>query len=325
MLYKCTQCSYMSDNRTNVKRHMCNKHPGIECIFENAQQKVYSSQQNVEDTQQKDKEFKCTKCYKSFDKNWILTRHIPKCTGKSHPCQCIYCNKILSSKSSLSQHKQICPKNSQLILHSSNDNDSQVSVQNIDTQNNTNIETQNNIQSQVNNNVTINVLKFPEYGEDYDFMTDHITREMYKKIWDQNKPEIGFRKFVDAVLNRPENRVVKKNNPNINYSMIHQGDDKWELAHDKDVFPILTHQMSCAALQCTEDYKKKMYFMRTDIQRVLGYLDDVNTENNDDETHFKDAVQRIRLMVVNLTKRWEEELALASLDNEAHASTIHQV
>ena len=168
-----------------------------------------------------------------------------------------------------------------------------------------------------NNNVTINVLKFPEYGEDYDFMTDHITREMYKNIWDQNKPEIGFRKFVDAVLNRPENRVVKKNNPNINYSMIHQGDDKWELAHDKDVFPILTHQMSCAALQCTHDYKKKMYFMRTDIQRILGYLDDVNTENDDDETHFKDAVQRIRLMVVNVTKRWEEELAALETDTQA--------
>ena len=57
--------------------------------------------------------------------------------------------------------------------------------------------------------------------------------------------------------------------------------------------------------------------MRTDIQRILGYLDDVNTENDDDETHFKDAVQRIRLMVVNVTKRWEEELAALETDTQA--------
>lgn len=316
MMYKCLHCSYMSDNKSNVIRHQNVKHQSNQLNNEDITHVV----DEVDEESPKVDILKCEKCDKEFNRKWNLTRHLPNCKSKINPLECTICHKIYASKSSLSHHKKRC-SNSQLILHSGNDNDSQVSVQNIDTQNNTNIETQNNIQSQVNNNnVTINVLKFPEYGEDYDFMTDHITREMYKKIWDQNKPEIGFRKFVDAVLNRPENRVVKKNNPNINYSMIHQGDDKWELAHDKDVFPILTHQMSCAALQCTEDYKKKMYFMRTDIQRVLGYLDDVNTENNDDETHFKDAVQRIRLMVVNLTKRWEEELAIAELDNETQSA-----
>jgi hypothetical protein len=289
----------------------CNKEDTI------SNKNIDKNNENLDIKSQENNDLKCSQCNKEFSKKWILKRHSDTCKGIYNPFECKNCHKELSSYSALSRHRKTCAS-TQLILHSGND-DAQVSVQNIDTQNNTNIETQNNtnIQTQVNNNVTINVLKFPEYGEDYDFMTDHITREMYKNIWDQNKPEIGFRKFVDAVLNRPENRVVKKNNPNINYSMIHQGDDKWELAHDKDVFPILTHQMSCAALQCTHDYKKKMYFMRTDIQRILGYLDDVNTENDDDETHFKDAVQRIRLMVVNVTKRWEEELAALETESQA--------
>jgi hypothetical protein len=309
---------------------MANKHPENQEIINIPQQKVNYlqqevnlEQQNVSEIPQKGKEFKCTQCYKEFDKKWILTRHLPKCSGKSHPCECVHCHKILSSKSSLSQHKQICSKNSQLILHQQQNTDKnlpEVSVQNINTQQN--IETQNNtvIQNQTNN-VTINVLKFPEEGDEFDFLCDHITKEMYKKIWDQTKPEIGFRKFVNAILERPENRIVKKNNPNVNYSKIHQGEDKWELAHDEDVFPLLTHQMSCAALQCSHEYKKQMYFMRTDIKRVLQYLDDVNTENDDNVNYFREAAQRIRLMVVNLTKRWEENLAATAIPPTTAPST----
>ena len=70
---------------------------------------------------------------------------------------------------------------------------------------------------------------------------------------------------------------------------------------------MLTWQMTCAALQCTHDYKKKIKLLHTDVKKILRYLDDVNTENDDDEPTFKDAVARIQAMVLNLTKQWLQE------------------
>lgn len=327
-MFKCTCCTYISDNKANVRRHMNNKHNIIidDCNNNNSKvdkinknsdinnENVDTNNENINTENPEEKSFKCLKCNKSFQKNWLLKRHSDTCKGIRNPFECVHCHKALSSYSALSRHRKTCTS-TQLILYQEQENNKnlpEVSVQNINTQQN--IETQNNtvIHNQTNN-VTINVLKFPEEGDEFDFLCDHITKEMYKKIWDQTKPEIGFRKFVNAILERPENRIIKKNNPNVNYSKIHQGEDKWELAHDEDVFPLFTHQMSCAALQCSQEYKKQMYFMRTDIKRVLQYLDDVNTENDDNVNYFREAVQRIRLMVVNLTKRWEESLAATAI------------
>jgi hypothetical protein len=247
--------------------------------------------------------FKCDKCYKCYTLQTSLNRHYKSCKGIQNSLECEICHKIYSSRFTLSHHRKTCKNNQLIIKEKLQNNDSIPITTNIQTQNN-NIQTQNNTNTQ---NITINVLKFPEDGDEFDFLSDHIDKETFKKLWDNVKPEIGFRKFSHAILDRPENRIVRKTGGNTKYSKIHQGNNEWELALDKDVYPMLTFQMSCAALQCTHDYKKKVKLIRTDIQKILKYLDDVNTENDDDEPYFKDAVERIQTMVFNMTKQWQKE------------------
>jgi len=300
------------------KQHNMVYIPSTATFFENKQnvadilQNVTISNQNVTNNDSVLK-LNCEDCYKLFTTKASLLRHKNICKKIKNPNECELCHKIYSFRSALSHHRKKC-KTTQLIIHESNKTE-EVSVantavapitNNIDTQN---IQTQNNIQNQTNTqNITINILKFPEDGDDFDFLSDHIDKETFKKLWDNVKPEIGFRKFSHAILDRPENRIVRKTGGNTKYSKIHQGNNKWELALDKDIYPMLTFQMSCAALQCTHDYKKKVKLIRTDIQKILKYLDDVNTENDDDEPYFKDAVERIQTMVFNMTKQWQKEL-----------------
>lgn len=172
----------------------------------------------------------------------------------------------------------------------------------------TNIASVNNhsqIQTQ-NNNVTNNnvvVLKFPGFcDEDFDFERDHIKN--LSLLWDCSRPEIGFFKYATAVLANPRNRYVKKTDAKANHSSIHVGDGEWELALDKDVFSRLTFDMSVSALGACHANKKSLRLVKTNLERVFKYLDDVNTEN---DPEFTDALQRLKLIIVNLTKKWEKE------------------
>ena len=247
----------------------------------------------------------CEKCEKILSRPIYLKNHLEKCKGKVNKLECQYCQELFTLSQSKYRHQKKCKAKDQQLIVSESKKD--IVSTHIQTQN---IETQNNItNSNNNNNITINVLKFPEEGEDFDFLRDHIDKDMFKKLWDQHNPEIGFRKFTHAILDRAENRIVKKNNLNTNYSSIHQGDDKWEIALDQDVFPILTHQMSCAALECSHEYKKKkINLIRTDIGRILEYLDNVNIENDDtNEKYFTNALKKIKILVHNMTKRWDNE------------------
>jgi hypothetical protein len=112
---KCTQCYKVFQKSWILNRHLltCNgkTHP-CECI---KCHKIYSSKSSLSQHRKicivekiTTTEFKCDQCYKSFDKNWLLTRHKLSCTGKLHPNECINCHRILPSCSALSHHKKKC-------------------------------------------------------------------------------------------------------------------------------------------------------------------------------------------------------------------------
>lgn len=72
---------------------------------------------------------------------------------------------------------------------------------------------------------------------------------------------------------------------------------------DKDAMPIITNQLSISALEDVHSYRDKVKRTRFDIERMLKYLDDVNTEN-DMNDNYADAVDRIRLIIINMSQRW---------------------
>ena len=100
MLYKCLHCTYISDNKCNMYRHMKCKHA--------QPQEVHDVQPKVHENPQKNTNFKCIKCNKYFNKNWLLSRHTDTCKGIYNPFECKNCNKALSSYSSLSRHRKTC-------------------------------------------------------------------------------------------------------------------------------------------------------------------------------------------------------------------------
>ena len=104
-------------------------------------------------------------------------------------------------------------------------------------------------------------------------------------------------------MQRPENRMIYKKNPNTKHCKI-RSEDEWEYVLDEDAFPVLTFHMTCAALEDTHKYKKMSKRPKIDIASLLKYLDDVNTEN-DENPNYKIAVERLKLNIINLSQRYK--------------------
>lgn len=245
---------------------------------------------------------KCPTCYKTFTHARSLKRHTPVCNFKKSPFQCILCDEICSCASALSRHQKTCK-----MTCATSDTEAKQQLTSVTTTtNNTTsigkIGTQNNIQNQNNN--TINLLVFPEdIDSAFDFVTSHITKgDITKLLQSRMRPSACFGKFAGAVLDAPPNRCVKKTGPNVSHSQIHVGNNEWELAFDKDVYPILTHHITTAALSKISEFKDSMHTL---INAFHRYVDTVNTDEESEE--YMDSVQRIKLMVINLSRRWARE------------------
>jgi len=87
--------------------------------------------------------------------------------------------------------------------------------------------------------------------------------------------------------------------------MIHTGNGEWELAYDEDVLPLITHHMTTAALQKTQEIKKDVEKMRDlyhKLEPFKDYVFDINTDN--ESKAYTDTIYRIKLIIINMTKKW---------------------
>jgi hypothetical protein len=286
---------------------------------------VYSDTNNVyNDTQCNNidikidqKEFKCDGCYKSFSRKYNLQQHIPKCTRRQYPNQCTACLKCFTSRGGLSQHKHFC-KGYPLIVPNSSSNtvipsgSTQVNgknvqmiqqQQNAETINNTTNNTTNNI---TNNTVNINILTCPQSREEkFDFDCTNISHEDLMAMLQKSKDAfIRFNNFVGKVLENPRNCVVRKTSPKDSHCLVHRGNDIWELAHDDDTFPIITHHMTTAALGKTNGLAKNQKNYYTDS--FQGQVRHIN-EMDYDTSEYSSIEQRMKFQVINRTRMTSAE------------------
>ena len=225
---------------------------------------------------------------------WICTG-VPRLT-------CIQCKKVFASAPSLCKHKRHCKGASTELTERTAENgnlDASRSVCKI--QNNT---VNNNNQVY---NPTYNLLVFPQDGEDFDFVIDHIKDAKMQKIINENRPKIGFNKFVGEVFENPANRIVQKSNPNTVHSKVHIGGDEWELALDKDVLPTVTHHMTTAALAKVNAMEETSRVNPHKRDNFLDFVDKVNTDDECDD--YSGALQRIKLILVNLYNKMKAKAA----------------
>lgn len=283
---------------------------------------VHFSSRNVHsDSQIVHFKFSCDRCNKDFQSNSKLIRHKSSCKGPLHKNECIFCHKVYSSRQSLYNHSKKCT--GFLSTSTSNKEDdnpdiirtreknTQVPIQvpiqvsksgqppvNLQVNHVSNCGQVQNAQT-IHNNTTINILTFPESieNEEFEFKTSHITKKHLQRITRNIRPEISFSKFAVLTLEQPENRMIRKTGPNVNYSMVHVGNGIWELVIDEYIYPTIIHFLTCGALKIIEDNPE----LKNLIEPFRSFVDHINTDN--ESTRYKSVEANVKLLVINLTKR----------------------
>jgi hypothetical protein len=335
MSLSCSLCSYTTSRRYNLDRHTKTVHkrdlpivdpnlqnvdpnlPNVDPNLQNVDPNLQNVDPNLPDVNPNLPNVNstlCEACGKTFLNKYTLKRHKERnsCKGSDVSFQCQYCKDVFSSSSSKSHHVKICKKREH-DNQGSNDAIQAPTTSIVGNNNNiiTNTNTQVNIQQ--NQHITLN---FPDGMEDpnFAFLKDHITMGRFEKLIGHSKPEISFSRYAGAIMERPENRFIYKSSPNTKHCKVHM-DDKWEFVLDEDAFPILTFHMSCAALEDTHQYKKMSKRPKIDIVSLLRYLDDINTEN-EDNPNYRLAIERLKLKIINLSQSHKIPQSDLSLDND---------
>ena len=257
----------------------------------------------------------CSKCKKAFCANWYLVKHMENCKGIKDRLSCEYCFLDFKHERSRFKHYKICLAKKEIdsksLVPSSTNNPSNTSQKPISSSQVAS--TINNVGGNQNNtqNNIVNILTFPQAGDkNFDFMCDQITKATMKALLNTSStPFIGFNNFVGKVMENPQNRIVHKTNPNSIYSKIHVGEGKWEFAHDDDVLPIITHHMTTAALSKVNEIKEDMKLVKELYLKLEPFKNHVTNVNEMDyeSSEYRNILQRIKLILVNLTRKWIEE------------------
>ena len=305
---------YIHNNSSNIHNNSNDIHNNSKDIHNNSKDiynnsnDIYNNSNEIEIATENDKEYRCKKCDKCLYAKWYLNKHMEKCKGIRDKHSCEYCHKMFKHEKTRFSHYKICKTKKEIDSKSLvpvTDTPPAVSQQVASTINNV-----SGIQNNNTNNI-VNILTFPQPGDtNFDFICDQITKATMKALLNTSStPFIGFNKFIGSVLENPQNRIVHKTNPNSTYSKIHVGDGKWEFAHDDDVFPVITHHMTTAALSKVNEIKKDMNLVKElylKLEPFKNHITDVN-EMDYESSEYKNILQRIKLILVNLTRKWMEE------------------
>ena len=232
--------------------------------------------------------------------------HFTKCRMVTNPFECNICYKIFNSKYALCRHKKTCvcssvsePSNKEVMVPPDQQSGPSTVISTIGEHNTiSNIQTQNN---------TINILAFPSGMQDetFAFVKDHITPTLLANIM-KKKPEQAFANYIGTLMEKEENRMIKKQGPNVNFCSVHTGENQWDLVLDHDAIPVLAHHVTRSSFEDILKNKKKLSELQVDVDKLRKYIDDINTENTEND-NYNLSIQRIKLMLVNFTRKWGKE------------------
>lgn len=264
----------------------------------------------------------CPSCYMKFHDIYSYQLHIPRCKHISNPLQCPDCREVFSTRAAKSRHmKGRCPGP----LQEEEDDDAQSlstpQITNINAetvhqnhiQNQNNIQNQNiqNIQQQTNNN-NINIMVF-DRSNMIEFLVDHLNHKQLKQIFDTKDKDHSIIEYAKSIMERPENRLIKKTNLRCSYSKVHTGEDNWEVMGDEDVYPKVMKDISAQAwdLLRAKNEEKEFQFQRQSFRTILETLEQLsdggycNSEDDDEVKEarrmFKHTVQMLKLAMFNVS------------------------
>jgi len=295
MLHKCTECTYMTTLKSNMTRHCNRKHTIINNLNNNINENECFDKnidENVNILMNKTT-FKCEKCEKILSTSTTLRNHKEICKGVKTSLECPKCHKIFSSRQSKSYHLKSCNYEKSLIPIS---DDKQVNNTNNIINNTTNISgNQNNTINNTVNNITILAVN-PNKLDDLEFVTDHITNPQLKNILKITHQDVTDAKkvtmleaYMRELMNNPINKCIQKTNLQNSFSKIHTGENNWTVKHDKELYPLITCNVAqgFSDLMIERNDAERMIKTERKLQELkefLDYMADEGYRNDNIET-----------------------------------------
>ena len=310
--FTCDFCHYTSPKRYNYIRHLMCKHnvcnslkytnnlPNNTIDLPNNTMDLPNNtidlQNHTLEHNQKEIPFKCQACYKILTTKYTLQRHLTKCKGIKHPFECQYCHKTYKQQQHKSRHETKC-----LLLHQAKMQQAEhIGTQIINNTTNNNINNINN--TTINNNLTINLVAFPkEKNRLVPFLSDHLDAKAIAAIFGNPAYLMdGFKEYSKAMIKRPENNIVIKQNLRDLRSKVHVGDNNWEMISDKDILPIITDSITSEAAHQLEFSGAQELLNKARYKACEKLFNSILSPDSEDyKENFKNASEKIKYVILN--------------------------
>ena len=286
-LFNCEYCSYTSNKKYNLTRHLIRHDHTQFKQTNNETEEVLKNQIVIIEN-------KCESCLKSFSTKYNLIRHLKNCKGIILNKKCEYCNKEFKHISTKITHLKTC----KFKINKNKDN---VNI-NVGTINNINVV--NNI---TNNNINIVVFD-PLKIDGSIFKTDHIDLNFLNLIL-KSAENNAVSLYTQKILDNPENHCIVKSNLRSMVSDVHTGQNNWTKYYDIELYPMIIREISNGFQSCiSKQNENKKDFKK--FNKLIEYLDYFSEDGycNDDtisakiKKEFKEQIQKTKLIFYNLYK-----------------------
>lgn len=251
-VYKCSDCDYKSNKIFNLKRHMVKIHVDknkIVNVNNKISEEIINVNNEILERENSKKEIlnnQCDKCNKTFCRKSYLKLHLEKCKGPKNVLQCDFCKRDFNNSTNKYKHQKIC-KAKAIVLAEKKEPEHiqqpQQIINNPQTAQTINNTTNNNI---TNNNTTnnINIVVYNQ-NDNIEFLNDHIDKKVLKKLVaiSRNKTNRILLEYARTLMEKPENRCVRKKHMTNGFSEVFNGKD-WDVASDREVYDKITNDIA---------------------------------------------------------------------------------
>jgi hypothetical protein len=292
---KCEFCSYITDKKYNLTRHIKSHNLSTTTIKENIEKQLINNQND---------NTICYKCNKSFSNKYSLIRHSNICKGVSSSFECHYCNKKFKSLQSKHVHIKKCKikyEEKQLIENKKKENKKEENKKE-ETHIINNISINNGL---INNNITNVIIFDPNNINNSLLKTDHINLEFINKLL-KIKEKDALTLYTKKIFDNPDNRCIKKTNLRSMFSQVHIGENKWNTWYDTDIYPKFISEIS----NCLGDLLISKIPNRNIINKLLEFIDYMAEDgycNNDEiseeiKKEYKKQIQKTKAIIYDISK-----------------------
>ena len=304
MIFKCSQCEYITDLKTNLTRHSMRKHksdenPGIKNSPKNIlddpknilqdpknilddPKNILDDPKNILDEHTECDNNICIKCQKTLSSKSSLQKHMKICKGVSNSLECYLCHKVFSTPGNKSRHMKICKGSTDLTTTPSIIDQSQTAEvinNNIDNSTNTTNNTTNN-----NNNITNNIHNTIVMYNDQniEFKDDHITKKDLKRIFNGASVQTiqAISQYALKLLENIDNLCVRKKHLTNSYCEVYEGNGVWTPRPDQSVFERFSQDVAISANdKLYENPTIGTEKVRNEITELVSEPDDVHSQS----------------------------------------------